>query len=194
MRAGTFLASPELAAGLTALLAFLVALGAGGGLLGPCLGLLAAALAFVAWRRRPYDAARLGFLLTHGGALLVLAGLWGPRRWILGAGAAFLALGLPWMFWLKPRLKPKKAPLPPAWQRIVLLGTRSLLLALGALLALRFLRGAPPPAGTLPAALLLVAALHVHHMKAWKGARAQAAGLAAWGLGLGLWAAGRWFR
>lgn len=191
------LASAGLAAALAAILALLVCLGRARNLGAPVLAvlaLLAAGLLAVTWQRWPKDLARTGFLLVHAGALLVLAGLLGPRP-LLAAGGAGLALGLPWMFYLKPRLKPKKpGPAAPAWQRFALQGTRILLLALGALLGWKALRGAPAPPWALPWALLLVAALHLHHAKAWKGARAQAAALGAWALGLGLLARGAWLR
>jgi len=148
-----------------------------------CLALLGAAMLTVAWSRRPYDRARLGFLLVHGGGPLLALGLWGPR-WLAALGLACLALGLPWMFYLKPLLKARKEGAPrPAWERATLQGTRLLFLGLGAALVPPALGRAPLQPWMLAAWLLLAGALHVHHIKAWKGRRAQFAGLAAWGLG-----------
>ena len=147
------------------------------------LGLLCAATLATAWQRRPYDAARLGFLLTHLGPTLVLLGLV-VSRWVALAGLACLALGVPWMFYLKPRLrkKPDKVPAP-VWQRFTLQGTRILFLACGVRLAVPVAQGTRPPAWALAAGIGLALALHLHHLKGWKGRRAQLAGLAAWALG-----------
>ena len=144
-----------------------------------CLPMLA-----VAWTRRPYDRARAGFLLVHAGPVLVLAGLASGTPWAAGPGRAALALGLPWMFYLKPLLKPKSKAPAPAWQRLVLHGTRLLAMAALALLLRAAWRGAPPPRWALASFLVLALALHIHHLMAWKGRNAQLAGLAAWGLGL----------
>jgi hypothetical protein len=138
----------------------------------------------VAWNRWPYDRARTGFLLVHAAPALILLGSFGPR-WALVPGLLCLALGLPWMFYLKPRLKAKKAgPQPPAWERATLQGTRILFMAAGAGLAVQVLRGTSTAPWLLVSWPLLALALHLHHVKAWKGWKAQVAGLAAWGLSL----------
>jgi len=147
-----------------------------------CLPMLA-----VTWTRRPYDRARAGFLLVHASPALILAGLATGIPWAALPGLAALALGLPWMFYLKPLLRPKAKAPAPAWQRLTLHGTR--LLAMAALAALLGAAGtgAPQPRGALAAFLVLALALHIHHLKAWKGRNAQLAGLAAWGLSLAAW-------
>jgi hypothetical protein len=152
----------------------------------PVLGVLVPFLCLcaltVAWNRRPYDRARLGFLLVHLSPALIVLGLLGPR-WVAWPAILCLALGLPWMFWLKPLLKAKKpGPRPPAWERFTLQGTRILFLGAGALLVAPFLKRTAPPLWVPASWLLLAVALHLHHVKAWKGRRAQLAGLAAWGL------------
>jgi hypothetical protein len=145
------------------------------------LGVLLACTLTTAWQRRPYDRARLGFLLVHVGPALVLAGLL-TSRWVTGLGLACLALGCPWMFYLKPLLKKKDKGLVPPWQRLTLQGTRILFLGAGALLIAPALRGLLPPRWLLVSWLILAVALHLHHVKAMKGFRAQVAGLAAWAL------------
>ena len=154
----------------------------------PALGVLVPLLCLcaltVAWNRRPYDRARLGFLLVHLAPALIVLGLLGPR-WAAWPAVVFLALGLPWMFWLKPLLKAKKpGPKPPAWERFTLQGSRVLFLGAGALLVRPLLTRTAPPAWAVASWLTLAVALHLHHVKAWKGRRAQLAGLAAWGLSL----------
>ncbi len=136
----------------------------------------------IAWKRRPYDRARVGFLLVHTGPMLLLAGLAGPR-WAAAPGLAFLAVGIPWMFWVKPLLKPRKdKAAPPGWERFTLQGTRILFLAAGASLVLPALRRDAPAPWLLASWLTLGVALHLHHVKALKGPRAQVAGLASWAL------------
>ena len=131
--------------------------------------------------------ARAGFLLVPASPALILAGLATGIRWAALPGLAALALGLPWMFYFKPLLRPKAKAPAPAWQRLTLHGTR--LLAMAALAALLGAAGtgAPQPRGALAAFLVLALALHIHHLKAWKGRNAQLAGLAAWGLSLAAW-------
>ena len=146
--------------------------------------ILCLAMAAAVWKRRPYDRARLGFLLVHLGPALILLGSLGSP-WVAALGLAALALGLPWMFYLKPLLRKKEGIKPPAWQRLTLQGTRILFLATGALLVRPILARAWPPRWALAAWVILALALHLHHTKGWKGRRAQLAGLAAWGLGLG---------
>jgi len=175
------LASVTSAAVQLALLAALWAGGIRGGLTFRLLvTVLLGSTLFIAWRRRPYDRARLGFLLTHLGPALLLAGLAGPR-WAVVPGLACLAVGIPWMFWIKPLLRPKKdkAP-PPAWERLTLQGTRTLFLACGAALAVPALRKGAPAPWLLASWLILAVALHLHHVKALKGRKAQVAGLAGW--------------
>ncbi|BDU73496.1 hypothetical protein [Mesoterricola silvestris] len=173
-------------AGAAAQLALLAALAAGGIRDGLGFWILVAALLVctlaVAWTRRPYDRARLGFLLAHLGPALLLAGLWGPA-WAVIPGLACLAIGIPWMFWIKPLLKARKdKAAPPAWERLTLQGTRVLFLASGAGLALPALRREAPAPWLLASWLVLAVALHLHHVKALKGPRAQAAGLVSWAL------------
>lgn len=146
------------------------------------LWLLAASTLGTAWSRRPYDRARMGFLLVHVSPALILLGLAGPR-WLAGLGMAALTLGCPWMFYLKPLLKGKKAGLPPpAWERGVLQGTRILFLATGAVAAAPLAAGGAPSPWALVSWLILAVALHAHHVKGWKGPKAQFAGLVGWGL------------
>jgi len=146
----------------------------------PLAALLCASMLTTAWARFPYDRARMGFLLVHAGLPLALLGLLTFRP-VLFLGLACLALGGPWMFYLKPLLKAKKESAPrPAWERFTLQGTRILFLATGAAMVV----WTPLRPWTLVSWLLLALALHLHHLKAWKGQRAQIAGLAAWGLGL----------
>jgi len=145
------------------------------------LGLLLASTLTTAWQRRPYDRARMGFLLVHVGPALVCAGL-PTSRWVLALGLACLALGCPWMFYLKPLLKKKDKGPAPLWQRLTLQGTRLLFLGLGALLLAPALCGLTPARWLLASWLILAVALHIHHVKAMKGFRAQLAGLAAWAL------------
>ena len=149
-----------------------------------CLALACGPMLAVAWTRRPYDRARAGFLLVHASPVLVLAGLLAGLPWLAGLALAALALGLPWMFYLKPLLKPKAKAPAPAWQRLTLHGTRLLAMAALALLLRAAWIGTGPPRGALAAFLVLALALHIHHLKGWKGRNAQLAGLAAWGLGL----------
>ena len=156
----------------------------GAALIPPLAALLGLAMVMVVWKRRPYDRARLGFLLAHLGPALVLLGLF-TARWVAALGLAAAALGLPWMFYLKPLLRKKEGAKPAAWQRLTLQGTRILFLATGARLFPAVLTRSWPPPWVLPAWLTLALALHLHHSKGWKGRRAQIAGLAAWGLGLG---------
>jgi len=72
------------------------------------LAVLAASTLAVAWKRRPYTPARLGFLLVHVAPSLVLLGLL-CARWLIQAGFASLLLGCAWMFYLKPVLKRREA-------------------------------------------------------------------------------------
>lgn len=177
------LTSVPFAAFQLGLLAVLSAAGVRGGLPFQALvTLLLASTLTIAWKRRPYDRARLGFLLVHAGPALILAGLCGPS-WAVRPGLACLAVGLPWMFYLKPVLKPKKDKVPrPAWERFTLQGTRILFLAFGAALVAPALRKEPPAPWLLGSWLALAVALHLHHVKALKGAKAQLAGLVGWGL------------
>ena len=174
------------------LAAVLAAGGPGGPLGGPALAallwLLAASTLAVAWQRRPRDWARVGFFLVHAAPAPLLGGLLSGSRALVALGVGMLALGGPWMFYLKPLLKAPKGGAPvPAWQRWTLQATRALFLAAGAgfLAALSRAPGAPRW-NLLAAGLVLAVALHLHHAKGWKGRRAQAAGIAAWGLGLAL--------
>jgi hypothetical protein len=173
----------SLAALQLALLAALAAAGIRGGLAFQALvSLLFVCTLAVAWKRRPYDRARTGFLLVHLGPALTLVGLAGPR-WAVAPGLACLAVGIPWMFWLKPILKPKKDKAPrPAWERFTLNGTRVLFLAGGAALVAPALHRLPAPPWLLSSWLILAVSLHLHHVPSMKGARAQVAGLAGWGL------------
>ena len=167
-----------------ALIAVLTALSAWRTLPRACLALACGPMLAVAWTRRPYDRARAGFLLVHASPALVLAGLLAGLPWLAGLGLAALALGLTWMFYLKPLLKPKAKAPAPAWQRLTLHGTRLLAMAALAPLLRAAWTGAPPPRWALASFLALALALHIHHLKAWKGRDAQLAGLAAWGFGL----------
>jgi hypothetical protein len=73
---------------------------------GALLALLSVSALAVAWKRRPYDAARLGFLLVHAApALLLLGILWG--RWDGFRGQARLLPGA-----TVERLEGAAAPLP----------------------------------------------------------------------------------
>lgn len=157
----------------------------GGQVLRALAWLLAASAFAVAWQRRPRDWARAGFFLAHAAPAFLLAGLWARSRTLAGLGIALLALGAAWMFYLKPLLKaPKPGPQAPAWQRWTLRTTRILFLAAGAAFLATLARA--PRWNLLAAWLVLAAALHLHHVKTWKGPRAQWAGLAAWAIGLGL--------
>lgn len=143
------------------------------------LALLALGMLAAAYLRRPYDRARTGFLLVHAGLpAAILGGLLGPRGALPGLLA--LAAGLPWMFYLKPWLKPKPAKAP-SWQRVTLQVTRILFLASSAALA-PLAWGRPAPRWAWLAWPVLALVLHLHHHKAWKGWKAQAAALAGWGL------------
>jgi hypothetical protein len=77
-----------------------------------------ASMLAVAWKRRPYDLARAGFLLVHTAPSLVLLGaLWEcafpaarqPGLWLIGTGCGGFLLGCAWMFYLKPVLKRRGA-------------------------------------------------------------------------------------
>lgn len=167
-------------------LALLAALCAAGIRDGMPFRVLVAAIALsaltIAWKRWPYDRARAGFPLVHAGPVLLLAGLAGPR-WAAVPGLAFLAVGIPWMFWIKPLLKSRKdKAAPPAWERLTLQGTRILFLASGTALVPPALRRDAPAPWLLASWLTLGVALHLHHVKALKGPRAQVAGLASWAL------------
>ena len=79
------------------------------------LEVLAASMLAVTWKRRPYNLARMGFLLVHVAPSLVLLGLlWGrwaggDGRWLIRAGCAVFLAGCAWMFYLKPVLKRREA-------------------------------------------------------------------------------------
>lgn len=184
------LGSVPFAAVLIALLILLAALAAGrvatGAALPALLAVLGLGMLAAVWLRRPYDRARAGFLLVHAGLPAAMLGsLLSPAAALPGLAA--VALGLPWMFYLKPRLKPKPSTAP-VWQRATLQGTRLLFLGLSAALA-PLAWGRPAPRWALLGWPVLALALHLHHHKAWKGWPAQAAGLAGWGLCLGAYLA-----